>query len=332
MDFDIDKKSSVPNNVKISKDLFDRYLGAGSLWTKSVREGINSYIQKSPPSLLWHYCSAETFEKVCNSGHIFLGDLDSMNDYQEGRWLRDQIGRRVSSSAQEFIPYLEATRIRFHLGPFVTSLSEDGDLLSQWRAYANGGRGTALGLSPEKLSIPIFQIDREQLSGYTALCNVIYDTDLQEALADAVASIINSIVSEMQGKYFPPEAHPYIFCAAHINMNLHYIEPLFKNPAFREEKEWRIIRFPKSSLMNTWKAPSDVRLSDETEVTTLRFRTTLDDIVPYFVFPEDNTLGRMIKGITLGPLNRMRDHPLALFLSKSGLSDYVIRRSSATLR
>jgi Protein of unknown function (DUF2971) len=326
------KPQEVPGVVGLYNDLYRRYLGDGGLWSTSVRDGINSCIQKSPPSLLWHYCSVPSFESICRSGHIYLCDLDSMNDYQEGRWLRDQIARKVSGDARVFLPYLEASRIRFHLGPFVTSLSEDGDLLSQWRAYATGGRGTALGLLSEKLSIPVFHITQEQLPGYTALCNVIYDAEIQELVANAIVDIISGIVREMHGHSFPPGNHPYILCSAYINMYLHYTEPLFKNPAFKEEKEWRIIHFPKSSLMDTWKNPAAVYLSDEGEAEKLQFRTTSGDIIPYFVFPEDNGLSKMIKEVTLGPLNRMKDFPLALFLRSCGLSDYAIRRSAATLR
>ncbi len=317
---------------RLLNSVYSRYLGDGGLWSTSVRDAINSCIQKSPPSLLWHYCSVPTFESICRSGHIYLSDLNSMNDYQEGRWLRDQIARRVTGDARVFLPYLEASRISFNLGPFVTSLSEDGDLLSQWRAYATGGRGVALGLSSEELSIPVFHIIKEQLPGYTALCNVIYDRDIQEQVADAIVDIIKSIVGEMQGHSFPPNSHPYIPCSAYINMYLHYIEPIFKNPAFNEEKEWRIIHFPKSSLRDTWKSPAAVHLSDDSEAKNIRFRTTSDDIIPFFVFPEDGGLCKMIRGITLGPLNWMKDNPLALFLRNCGLSEYAIHRSVATLR
>ncbi len=239
----------IPEGFRLYNDVYARYLGDGGLWSTSVRDAINSRIHRSPPNLLWHYCSVPSFEGICRSGHLYLSDLDSMNDYREGRWLRGEIARRVTGDARVFLPYLEASRIRFNLGPFITSLSEDGDLLSQWRAYATGGHGAALGLLSERLSIPVFHITEEQLPGYTALCNVIYDTEIQELVADAIVAIINEIVREMQGHSFPPNSHPYIPCSAYINMYLHYIEPLFKNPAFSEEKEWRIVHFPKSSVM-----------------------------------------------------------------------------------
>lgn len=216
----------VPREHLLYSSVYSRYLGDGGLWSTSVRDGINSCIQKSPPSLLWHYCSVPGFENICRSGHIYLSGLESMNDYQEGRWLRNQIARRITGDARVFLPYLEASRSRFNLGPFVTSLSEDGDLLSQWRAYATGGSGVALGLRSEELSIPVFQITKEQLPSYTALCNVIYDTDIQELVANAIVDIINGIVRAMQGHSFPPSSHPYIPCSALVNMYLHYIEPL----------------------------------------------------------------------------------------------------------
>lgn len=325
------KPSEKPESFRTYEDVYARYLGSGGLWSKSVSNAINGGL-KSPPKLLWHYCSVSSFEGICRSGHLYLSDLDSMNDYREGRWLRDLIAQKVTDAARVFLPYLEASRIGFKVGPFVTSLSEDGDLLSQWRGYANGGRGTAIGLLSERLSVPVFNITDEQMPGYTAVCNVIYDISVQNVVVDAIVKIINGIVNELKGRSFPVNSHSFIPCSAYINMYLHYIEPVFKNPAFSEEKEWRIIHFPKSSAMDSWKDPSDLYLSDDHEADLLKFRTTTDDIVQYFSFPDDNALSSMIGGINLGPLNRMKDQPLALFLRKYGASDYKILRSAATLR
>jgi len=115
-------------------------------------------------------------------------------------------------------------------------------------------------------------------------------------------------------------------------MFLHYLETIFKNPAFREEREWRIIYFPRSVLTNTWEKPSAVTLTDDEDAADIRFRTSDNDVIPFFAFPRSADITSAIKGISLGPLNRSKDFPLALFLRKYGASDFQIHRSVASLR
>jgi hypothetical protein len=295
--------------------LYARYLSDESLWSNSVRQTINECIQKRPPDMLWHYCSMTSFEAICRSGKIFMSDLGSMNDYREGQWLRGQIALRAGANARVFLTFLERTRIDFMLGPFVVSLSEEGDLLSQWRAYASGGRGVALGVRPDTLATPVYQIVANQKAGHCVLANVIYDPDIQESVVQKIVDVINGLIRDTGTDVPFNEAHPFTMYAAYINMYLHFIEPIFKNPAFKEEKEWRLIYFPKSSLMDSWREPSSIYLSDENDKEKLKFRILPDDVVQYFTFPELESLNSMIKGVFLGPLNRTKTFPLALFFA-----------------
>lgn len=198
------RKQAAPGpGFEIASDLYQRYLSERSGWSVVVHEIINRCLPTTAPDLLWHYCPMAALEGICSSRTIYLSDLVSMNDYQEGRWLRDQIVRRVSGKSRDFLPFLSSTKIRFHLGPFVASLSADGDLLSQWRAYASGGRGVAIGFRPDRLGIPLFRISKNQQPGYCALCEVIYDLDIQDAVLARMVDVIDAIVDGSR-KYAGP--------------------------------------------------------------------------------------------------------------------------------
>ena len=80
-----------------------------------------------------------------------------MNDDREGRWLlsRLAVGDRASRvAAYEFGLNLRDESVDHSplLQTFVFSLSTESDLLSQWRAYASGGRGVAIGFDLSEMS------------------------------------------------------------------------------------------------------------------------------------------------------------------------------------
>ena len=260
-----------------------------------------------------------------------MGALSTMNDYKEGRWLRGRILERLNHASRQFVPYLDSTKIGFLLNPFILSLSEQGDLLSQWRAYASGGKGVALGLESSRLHIPAFRVEKEQMPGQTVLANVIYNEEVQENVVSRIVHIIDCLVKELHGFEYEAHRHPFIPMAAYINMYLHYVEPLFKNPAFREEGEWRIVYFPQSHL-SSFLEPTKTELSEKDEAAALRFRFREDDIVPHFLFPKESNIQEMISEIMLGPTCKMDQIFLTLFLNSCGVSSCSINRSKASLR
>jgi hypothetical protein len=260
-----------------------------------------------------------------------------MNDYKEGRWIKDRIMSKIMSGSpacKDFARYIVSTEIGFQLDPFVLSLSSEGDILSQWRAYANGGRGVALGFETNRMRVPTFVYDKQQMPGQIVLANVVYDTVVQDIIVDLVYDLIRALISDCEGHDFSEQSHPYLPCAAYLNMYLHYLAPFFKNPAFEEEKEWRLIFYPKSWLRNTHETDVSA-LSLETDQTdeTMAFRFREDDIIPYFTFPnKSSNIMEMVHRVMLGPLCRMNRKQVALFLKLHGGFDFSIETSRASLR
>lgn len=318
---------------KRASELYAQYLSEEGSWATQVRGTINASLAAVPPKVLWHYCPLSSMEGIVRSGKFFMSSLMTMNDYKEGRWLRERISERVKTNSRQFLNLLDATKIKFKLDPFILSLSERDDLLSQWRAYASGGKGVALGLESSRLQVPMFKAEREQMSGQTVLANVIYDEEVQNSVIDRIVSIIDSLVRELDGLDCEDNSHPFVPLSAYMNLYLHYIEPIFKNPAFVEESEWRIIFFPASNVLNTWNNQiSKIELSDNNESSSIRFRFRDDDIVPHFLFPTKFSLYDMISHVMLGPLCKMQQIPLTLFLKSFGISSFSIVRSKASLR
>jgi hypothetical protein len=131
--------------------------------------------------------------------------------------------------------------------PFIISFCEEGDLLSQWRAY---GRASGFSLA----FAPLVQGDRIQVvcnGGFrTMVKKVIYDGEKQKA---RLRFILRSLIKLVNGFSFATTSSKG--AAAHLELSLLLILEMtdwvssVKHKAFSEEKEWRIITYPKGATL-----------------------------------------------------------------------------------
>ena len=124
---------------------------------QTLRAGMQDH--PSPPRL-FHYTDANGLLGIIQSQTMWATHVDYLNDASEV-----QYGQRLvveMLAAYEAESKLEATRAilartrdTFGLVTstdlYVLCFCEQGDLLSQWRGYASGGAGYAIGIDPERL-------------------------------------------------------------------------------------------------------------------------------------------------------------------------------------
>lgn len=264
--------------------------------------------------IIYHYCSAQAFQAIIQSKMLFLTDVTTMNDTMECEWCKNIIYAEL----KKFLSCLKGKdmmndilmQTSFNLRDrFICCFSEEGDLLSQWRAYADDGRGFAIGFSINEMgllqSLPMTHVDKKYSTG---LCKVVYDeSEQRKSVADCIQEIIS-------GK-------DYINCVARMAQ----LSTIFKNPAFEEEQEWRIVHTP--LILNDDK---DVKIIGA--VSDYDFRITKFGMSPYFrwAFPDENS--SLIKEIIMGPQNMTTENNLSFFLHKMGLKNVEIKRSRASYR
>jgi hypothetical protein len=123
-----------------------------------------------------------------------------MNDRLETTWIihliNEEIDKRKEIIKEEDIKTLGALFDANRLYPYIACFSENGDSLSQWRAYANDGKGVAIGFNPEKFGItnriPVNTLIKTDSIGYY---KCIYDINEQKRLIteslDGLCSLIN---------------------------------------------------------------------------------------------------------------------------------------------
>ena len=147
-------------------------------------------------SLIYHYCSLDTFVQIVKNKTIRLSDLDKTNDYMEKRWglqlLKDGLikelnNHSISMDLTEDYWYSENARnhveqlnndINSYLShqSLIACFSLEKDLLSQWRAYAQDGEGVSVGFDYNYLK-RLLKGQRNILIG-----KVIYDQKKQEEM------------------------------------------------------------------------------------------------------------------------------------------------------
>ena len=258
------------------------------------------------------------------------------NDAKEGRHLLDWTRKwfpgdfKHKKELFSFIDYFSS-----NMSALGFCLSEQKDMLSQWRAYASDGRGIAIGFDSGLLqSVADQETDSATRIG---LSPVAYDEGLiKQVLDPSVASVIRHYEA---GKMVAPwnrgllqfalseeekEKDDAAYKAAFHEL-FEMIRPIFnlsysaKSAFFEEEKEWRILIL----LLNV-----EGRLS----VDGVEFEPADDKVKPYKLFPSKDMDKSCIKEVVLGPRNTTPVEVIRLFLDQNGFGSAAITRSAGSYR
>lgn len=194
---------------------------------------------------------------------------------------------------------------------YVTSFCQEGDLLSQWRGYGSSGGGYSVEFRTDalrELNSPFGQAGNDEVGylGGSILQQVVYGMD-EEALDSAAQNLVHP------DRYIPSMTAAVAELAR------------FKDPAFSEEKEWRLIRAAGTYAM------------------ACRYRASpTGAVVPYIQLhrfhwdkPHDAfTSASAIKSITVGPGpdTAIRRDSLLQLMQQRGFRDVQIHTSAIPFR
>ena len=272
---------------------------------------------------MYHYCSMNNFFKIINSRKLFLFNANSMNDSLETNWILHLIDEEISKR-KDIITDSDINLLRnsFRINriyPYISCFSKNGDSLSQWRAYADDGKGIAIGFDQEKLrinnNIPSNTAVVKDSIGYF---DCIYDIDIQKELINQNLDKICELIKQKNNTemYFIDIAHSF-----------NKLSLVFKNPCFNEEKECRIIHNP---MVMGNKENDTIILAG---ISDIDFIVKGKNISSYFKFDLDDIFNsELIPVIILGPKNEMNLIELETYLSVKKLNNTLIKVSKASYR
>lgn len=280
------------------------------------------------PEVLWHYCSNDSLVSIVKSKSIRLSSLSLSNDYMEGKLIQSLLKEEVRKQLGPNFNHKVLERVFLVIEAFTDGLgfclSEEPDLLSQWRGYADNAQGVSIGFSRKELSEKIESLEVKD----TVLERVSYSKKAhEEILRPIVQKIIelfnNGLLSEpkMGGllvenpvEKFNDEMNNFQLAHQEIARQLILIKErlfLVKSEAFSEENEWRILRI------------------NDKKYTEADFYSRGSTIVPYTLL---DLPCNSIREIILGPKNNTPPDVVKMMLENNGFKTTSVKISEASYR
>ncbi len=244
----------LPPAVRAELEKFDRF----------AEETIAAFIGPlellpTPPSI-HHYTDAAGLTGILKAGTIWLTDIFTLNDPSELSHGFTQAVNILNAKAangppeskiftKQFEAFLTQGGIQAAAHYFTCSFSANGDDLGQWRAYADNGRGYALGFDTKKLEdaytkqggVPI-----PNNSTYHATYNDAELAKLHGLMIDAAFPLI----SLPRGRNLPSNVLHAYMGELLVLVAMHALRAalFFKHEAYRNEQEYRFLQLYRADI------------------------------------------------------------------------------------
>ncbi|MDK9719798.1 MAG: DUF2971 domain-containing protein [Rhodospirillales bacterium] len=198
-----------------------------------------------PPEVIWHYTNGASLISILKTGTLYSTQISCLNDSREFRHVRDLFAEAVKAqnpgvndNAKYLIDLLNSglQRDTVHFDAwFITCFSSKRDDLSQWRAYGNGENGYAIGL----ISSWLRECGKAHGSLLIPVCYDLQKTrNFVADLAQATIRFFLQGIDDRPGVDREKWARSFL---KEWGEQIEHFQPLFKDPAFKDESEWRLI-------------------------------------------------------------------------------------------
>jgi hypothetical protein len=276
---------------------------------------IDAFFQPSADRTLYHYTGIGGLLGIVNSRSIWASHIYYVNDSREILHAGDILARILDSRIEgakgderEFLKQFREWAGSFRHTPyhlFVFSLSEAGSLLSQWRSYTPHGKGVSLGFPASVLNSVLAK------PGFR-IAQCLYDRDSHQEMLESLLERVLVTFHQVAPTLDISRAHPtqkYHSFLEGFRGDLLQVLAIVKHPAFREEREWRIVSpyFPNYTV-------SDVK-----------FREGASMLLPYTELPLPPS-GTLFETVVLGPSQdeNLSMSALATFLGNRGVCNQTV--------
>jgi len=354
MGFPTNSEDGKPNadvNERMDQAISDIY---ALLWRRTLDgkrdyASDDQYLKKDYPSKIYHYTSAEGLFGIITNDCLQATDVNFMNDYGETKYGFDLVNDRLNSLVARYAHNPNCQRLLTNLQgkvcPFSTPspkdkpkpskqghafcFSERKDSLPQWKFYARGGNGYAIGFSTDRFIKTGLDGDR------IMLLKVLYDRKCQEEIADTLISKLIDAICPITTEE-PIDQRVGSDLERWMRILTHVFTARIKSSDFEHEGEWRLV-------------------NGESYDGDLKFRVSSNIVLPYVEFfasdqrhdrgngcaansevfkPIRNRAKLPISSVTIGKLipQDMGNGGLRLLLASHGYSDVEIGNSQITIR
>jgi len=196
-------------------------------------EVLNELITAVPTrGALFHYTTQEGLLGIINTRSLWITSVRHLSDSTEFAYtielVREKLNRKLRAEHGPFNGYYGAILGKLDvlkdMTLFVGSFSEEGDLLSQWRAYTSKGIGFSIGFQFDYLKR---LVENQQLR----ILRCVYEESEHAAVVEKLINFGATLVKDGESQ----EGETAFF------LGLFQVAPAMKHPSFSEEREWRIV-------------------------------------------------------------------------------------------
>jgi hypothetical protein len=246
--------------------------------------------EEPPPPIIFHYTNDIGLRGTLETGKLWLTDIFDLNDPSELRHgchpAIELIIKENNELPEQFVSKLSSILLEGNIEEvahfFVCSFSAAGDDLGQWRAYADNGRGYAIGFDTHTLE----QAFAKQGPGHMTF-PIKYDENTLRQTHSLIVDEVRPLISLFRGRNLRDPAINHYMSELLIHLSLPIIRAslFFKHDAYSNEQEYRFLElFDASST-----------------VPDLKYRSRSHSLVRYREFDWRSLAGDCLKEIVVGP-------------------------------
>jgi hypothetical protein len=290
---------SAPINTEVQKaiqNLPNEMQKAVAVFIRLMGDVLNSFLRQitanPPPSIIFHYTDDIGLRGILETGTLWLNDIFHLNDPSELRYSCNPYSDDFMTAAeaderlaiQEFSGNL-AEKLQNEIPQianiFSLSFSEAGNDLAQWRAYADNGRGYAMGFDAHELE----QAFGKARLGYMTF-PVRYSKRELRHIHREIRDEARPLITIHRGKDMTSEAKiEYLNTLLKIvGWEVLRVAVLFKHAAYCNEQEYRFLE-----------------LCEAGAVPDIEYRARRYTLIRYKAFDWRSVVPDSLKQIVVGP-------------------------------
>lgn len=289
------------------------------------------------PETLYHYCTTEAFHSIIESRSVRLSSMSLSNDSLEGKLLSRALEKLAVS---EGLNNEARSRITKDVSGFERAidglalcLSEQGDLLSQWRGYAGDATGLSIGFSKEWLDRfvalrreDVIKDEATEDDFFVSLHQVQYSAEEHEKEVRPIFEQARYFAMKDEEDPSLPQQQPELPEVVRTRgvsppenfgialLFLFYKMFILKSSDFQTECEWRLLSYSVRGV------------SDKA-----KFYPSGRKLVPYRSVDISRLTGA-VKSVILGPRHETPPHVIQQFLAQCGFVDVEVKKSLISYR
>ncbi len=203
---------------------------------------VKAVIEREPPEILYHYTNRPALISILETRSVFASHIRYLNDAQEMAFairrvqevLKDQAGtgdaeaQTVRDELEKWVRHLETQS-----NVFVFSLSSQGDLLSQWRAYCRPSEGYSIGFDAKTLA------GNARTASFTMAPCIYGEAEHRRLVEQLITDAIDGYRKHLADGHDPSDAIQAVTGLFLISLLI--VASVIKDSAFAEEEEWRLV-------------------------------------------------------------------------------------------